>query len=118
MYKRQLHAYEEAKREKNLVDFSDLEHDAVQIFCGEDGRPTDAARAYAARYREIFIDEYQDSNLVQEILLNSISGESRGLHNLFMVGDVKQSIYSFRLARPELFIEKYNRYGAGEERCV
>ena len=113
-----LHAYEEAKREKNLVDFSDLEHDAVQIFCGEDGRPTDAARAYAARYREIFIDEYQDSNLVQEILLNSISGESRGLHNLFMVGDVKQSIYSFRLARPELFIEKYNRYGAGEEGCL
>ena len=113
-----LEAYQAAKREKNLVDFSDLEHDAVKIFCGEDGQQTDAARAYAARYREIFIDEYQDSNLVQEILLNSISGESRGLHNLFMVGDVKQSIYSFRLARPELFIEKYNRYGAGEEGCL
>lgn len=113
--------YEEKKRDKNLVDFSDLEHNALRIFLREeDGKRvrTDAARAYAAKYKEIFIDEYQDSNLVQEILLNSISREADGIHNLFMVGDVKQSIYSFRLARPELFIEKYYRYAKGEEGCV
>jgi len=109
------------KKDRNLVDFSDLEHYALEIFLKEENGQyvqTDTARAYAAKYKEIFIDEYQDSNLVQEILLNSISGETEGIHNLFMVGDVKQSIYSFRLARPELFIDKYHRYGAGEEGCV
>ncbi len=113
--------YGEKKRDKNLVDFPDVEHYALNIFLREEeGRRvrTDAARAYAGKYKEIFIDEYQDSNLVQEILLNSISREEEGEHDLFMVGDVKQSIYSFRLARPELFTEKYYRYEKGEEGCL
>ncbi len=110
--------FRDKKREKNLVDFSDLEHDCLNMFLKEeDGRRvvTDTARAYAGRYREIFIDEYQDSNLVQEILLNSIAGKGTGERNLFMVGDVKQSIYSFRLARPALFLEKYHTYRLLEE---
>lgn len=102
-----------AKEEKNLLDFSDLEQFSLQILVGkEDGLPvpTEAARLLAARYDEIMIDEYQDSNLVQEYILGSISGEWDGHPNLFMVGDVKQSIYRFRMARPQLFTEKYERY--------
>lgn len=72
--------------------------------------PTEAAKEYRQHFHEILIDEYQDSNLVQEFLLKSISGEEEGHFNRFMVGDVKQSIYKFRLARPELFMEKYNSY--------
>lgn len=101
------------KSEKNLLDFSDLEHFALKILLEEkDGRmvPSAAAQEYAAVYEEIMTDEYQDSNLVQELILDSISGAGRGAHNRFMVGDVKQSIYRFRLARPELFMEKYKAY--------
>ena len=65
-------------------------------------------------FEEIMIDEYQDSNEVQELLLRSISGEDKGHYNRFMVGDVKQSIYKFRLARPEIFMEKYDTYKTGE----
>lgn len=71
--------------------------------------PTDAGRELSARYAQIMIDEYQDSNLIQEIILNSVS-RGQGVPNVFMVGDVKQSIYRFRLARPELFMEKYHTY--------
>ena len=113
--------YQQKKQDRNLVDFSDLEHDALHIFLKETEGGlvrSDVARAYAKKYREIFIDEYQDSNLVQEVLLNSISREEEGGRNLFMVGDVKQSIYSFRLARPQLFLEKYHRYGKGAEGCL
>ena len=113
--------YQQKKQDRNLVDFSDLEHDALHIFLKETEGVlvrSDVARAYAKKYREIFIDEYQDSNLVQEVLLNSISRKEEGGHNLFMVGDVKQSIYSFRLARPQLFLEKYHRYGKGAEGCL
>lgn len=101
------------KREKNLVDFHDLEHMALEILLegeGEEARPSEIAREFSAQYEEILIDEYQDSNLVQEYLLNSISRAWQGIYNVFMVGDVKQSIYRFRLARPELFMEKHASY--------
>lgn len=102
------------KREKNIVDFSDMEHFALQILlkADEQGRmqPTETAKTYQSHYEEVMIDEYQDSNLVQELLLSSVSGEDLGRYNRFMVGDVKQSIYKFRLARPEIFMEKYEEY--------
>ena len=113
-----LDAFDEAKREKNLLDFGDMEHLALSILCekGKDGRilPTPTALEYRSHFEEILIDEYQDSNLVQEYLLSVISGEEDGRYNRFMVGDVKQSIYRFRLARPELFLEKYDTF-SGEE---
>ncbi|MBQ6806976.1 MAG: helicase-exonuclease AddAB subunit AddA [Lachnospiraceae bacterium] len=106
--------FEETKRAKNLIDFDDMEHFALSILLEkkEDGSfvPTDTALEYRSHFNEILIDEYQDSNLVQEYLLSAISGEEEGDFNRFMVGDVKQSIYKFRLARPELFLEKYNTY--------
>lgn len=111
-------AYDAAKREKNILDFDDIEHFALQILLRreEDGyAPTETALAYRSRFHEILIDEYQDSNMVQEYLLSCISGESEGRYNRFMVGDVKQSIYKFRLARPELFLEKQEAYGKGAE---
>lgn len=101
------------KAEKNILDFGDLEHFALRTLVKQqDGKtaPTAAAEEYAEMFEEIMIDEYQDSNLVQELILKSVSGRGRGEHNLFMVGDVKQSIYRFRLARPELFMEKYRTY--------
>lgn len=104
-------AFAAEKRRKNLVDFSDLEHFALQILVDEE---TKQARRAAEEFRdtfvEIMIDEYQDSNYVQETILRTISTEERGSNNIFMVGDVKQSIYRFRLARPELFMEKYDTY--------
>lgn len=104
-----------AKRRKNLVDFHDVEHFALQILVDEE---TEKAKKTAEEFRdtfeEIMIDEYQDSNEVQETLLRSISREERGENNIFMVGDVKQSIYRFRLARPELFMKKYDSYSLEE----
>lgn len=107
--------YQEKKRERNLVDFNDLEHEALKVLTGyEDGelRYTDVADELSAQYEEVLVDEYQDSNLVQETLLHAVSRERFGHPNVFMVGDVKQSIYKFRLARPELFLEKYDSYAA------
>ena len=107
--------FAEAKRRKNLVDFHDVEHFALQILVDEE---TEKAKKTAEEFRdtfeEIMIDEYQDSNEVQETLLRSISREERGKNNIFMVGDVKQSIYRFRLARPELFMKKYDSYSLEE----
>ncbi len=98
------------KREKNIVDFSDVEHLALKILVKEDENGeitrTDIAKKYADKFEEIAIDEYQDSNEVQEYILTSVS---RG-NNIFMVGDVKQSIYKFRQAMPELFLNKYKNY--------
>ncbi|WP_243107517.1 UvrD-helicase domain-containing protein [Clostridium sp. OF09-36] len=105
--------FQEKKRDKNLVDFNDLEHEALKVLIRrEDGKTvyTDAADELSMQYREVLVDEYQDSNLVQEELLRAVSRERFGQHNVFMVGDVKQSIYRFRLARPELFLEKYTAY--------
>lgn len=101
------------KREKNVLDFSDVEHIALDILTKEvDGKyiQSPAAKEMADDFVEIMIDEYQDSNLVQETILNAVSKANQGKNNIFMVGDVKQSIYKFRQARPELFMEKYNRY--------
>ena len=94
------------KKEKNMVDFSDVEHFALKILLDENGNPTEIAKKYQSKFDEIAIDEYQDSNLVQEYILTSIS---KG-NNIFMVGDVKQSIYKFRQARPDLFLSKYKTY--------
>lgn len=116
--------FQEKKREKNVFEFHDLEHFALELFVeeyeGEDGldligKPSEIALELRNRYREIFIDEYQDSNMVQELLLTTISKE-RTSGNLFMVGDMKQSIYKFRMARPEIFQAKYERYKEGKVR--
>lgn len=104
---------DEKKRARNLIDFSDMEQFALAILTEEkDGQlvPSAAAQEYQEQFNEVMIDEYQDSNLVQETILNSVSRVSRGQNNVFMVGDVKQSIYSFRMSRPELFMEKYHTY--------
>ena len=109
--------YRDKKREKNLVDFNDLEHYALEILLDkEEGKTvtTQVADELSRQYEEILVDEYQDSNDVQEALINSISRERFGTPNVFMVGDVKQSIYQFRLARPQLFLEKYDSYSVDE----
>lgn len=109
--------YAKRKTDKNIVDFNDLEHFALDILVQKkEGQviPSPAADELSEHYGEIMIDEYQDSNLVQETILNSISKERFGSPNLFMVGDVKQSIYRFRLARPEIFMEKYDTYSLEE----
>lgn len=108
-------AYTQKKQSKNMIDFGDMEHYALQILTEEvDGEylPSPAAKEYQEKFLEVMIDEYQDSNLIQEAILTSVSRVSQGKPNLFMVGDVKQSIYRFRLSRPELFMEKYRTYSA------
>ena len=99
------------KRDRNMLDFNDLEHFALKILVdGETKEPTQTAAELRKNYQEIMVDEYQDSNYVQETILKAVSKEPEGGCNIFMVGDVKQSIYRFRMARPELFMEKYNAY--------
>ena len=108
------------KQKKNIVDFGDMEHFALDILVKKvDGELvyTDAAEEFSRRFEEILIDEYQDSNFVQETLLQSVSRLRYGKHNIFMVGDVKQSIYKFRLARPELFMEKFDTYSLLDSDC-
>ncbi|MDE7313714.1 MAG: helicase-exonuclease AddAB subunit AddA [Eubacterium sp.] len=108
-------AYAEKKEERKLLDFSDIEHFALNILVDEKTKePTAAARELREMFEEIMIDEYQDSNYVQETILKAVSREGLGEYNIFMVGDVKQSIYRFRLARPELFMEKYHTYTSEE----
>lgn len=110
------------KRKRGMIDFNDMEHMALQILLREteDGyEPTEVARSYQEFFEEVMIDEYQDSNMVQEYLVTAVSGEGLGKNNRFMVGDVKQSIYKFRLARPELFMEKYHAYAENKyDKCV
>lgn len=110
--------YQKAKADKNLVDFSDLEHFALQILTdgSEEHKPGPVADELSKYYEEILVDEYQDSNQVQETLIKAISRERFGMPNVFMVGDVKQSIYKFRLAKPELFLEKYETYQKDDEK--
>lgn len=124
--------YGEKKREKNIVDFNDIEHFCLYIltqFTKEDELiPSSIAVEYRGKFEEVLVDEYQDSNLVQEVILNSVSRQPNieledvklTVPNLFMVGDVKQSIYRFRQAKPELFLEKYNTYkeDEGENRKI
>ena len=113
------------KRERNLVDFNDLEHFALEILTETDAEGnlkfTEVAREYSDYFAEVMVDEYQDSNLVQEVILTAVSGKYRGYEKLFMVGDVKQSIYKFRMARPDLFLTKYHSFTKGEkvgEKCI
>jgi len=102
--------FAQKKKERNMIDFNDIEHFALQILVRrmKDGsiEETEVAKRYKQKFVEIAIDEYQDSNLVQEYILTSISNGK----NIFMVGDVKQSIYKFRQARPDLFMQKYTSY--------
>lgn len=100
-------AYSNEKRRRNAADFSDQEHEAIRLLIDENGKPTELARTVSQRYREIMVDEYQDTNEVQNRIFDAIS---RGGKNLFTVGDVKQSIYRFRLADPGIFLKHYNDY--------
>ncbi|MCM1272771.1 MAG: helicase-exonuclease AddAB subunit AddA [Clostridium sp.] len=112
----------EEKKKRHTMEFSDIEHFAYQLCCGgyeetwENGVhvkravPTEIGRSIMERYDEIYIDEYQDSNFLQEDILMSVSGMCDGKYNVFLVGDVKQSIYKFRMARPDLFVGKYDRF--------
>lgn len=107
--------FSKRKRLKNMVDFNDIEHLALDILIKKQNDKieiTEVAKRYQKKFIEIAIDEYQDSNLVQEYILTSISNDN----NVFMVGDVKQSIYKFRQAMPELFISKYNTYKSKENK--
>jgi len=114
-------AYTALKREKGVLDFADLEHLAVELLVDGEGRPTPIARQWSQRYVEVMVDEYQDTNGVQNAILQAVSDGGR---KLFMVGDVKQSIYRFRLADPTIFLEKYRTFkpyhqaGPGENRRV
>ena len=105
--------YTALKKKRRVLDFGDLEHKTLDLLLGprRDG-PTAAAREIGKRYREVLVDEYQDSNAVQDAIFGSITQEKQ---NCFLVGDVKQSIYQFRLADPGIFLEKYNRYVSPEE---
>ena len=108
--------FSKRKRDKNIVDFTDIEHFALEILLKEENgeiKPSQVAKRYQEKYEEIAIDEYQDSNLVQEYILKAVSRNN----NIFMVGDVKQSIYKFRQAMPELFLDKYNTYKSKEKKA-
>ncbi len=107
--------YAAKKSKKQVLDFNDLEHFCLEILtCYDDGyiSPSKVALSYRERYAEILVDEYQDSNLLQESIINMVSKSDTGAPNVFMVGDVKQSIYRFRQAKPELFLDKYRNYSA------
>lgn len=113
-----IHEYDRRKREKGLLDFSDLEHLALRILTVEDEEgnvlPSPAALKYREKFHEVLVDEYQDSNEVQEVLISMVSRKEGDTPNVFMVGDVKQSIYRFRQAKPELFLAKYKSYDREE----
>lgn len=101
--------FQQKKKNKGILDFNDLEHYCLKALL-ENGIPTPAATELSEKYEEILVDEYQDSNLIQELILETVSGKQSGRNNVFMVGDVKQSIYRFRQAKPELFMTKYLSY--------
>ncbi|HSP46483.1 MAG TPA: helicase-exonuclease AddAB subunit AddA, partial [Clostridiaceae bacterium] len=109
-----IHEYDRRKRERGLLDFSDLEHLALRILTVEDEEgnvlPSPTALKYREKFHEVLVDEYQDSNEVQEVLISMVSRKEGDRPNVFMVGDVKQSIYRFRQAKPELFLAKYKSY--------
>ena len=105
-------AYHREKLRRNVADFSDQEHLAIGLLLGRDGEPTELCSRVATRYREIMVDEYQDTNEVQNTIFEALSRER---HNLFTVGDVKQSIYRFRLADPTIFLQKYQAFQPREE---
>lgn len=104
--------YDERKNEKGILDFSDIEHFALKILTvdGDSNKPSPVAQSLSEYFDEIFVDEYQDSNDVQEAILTAIAGRCNGKPKMFMVGDVKQSIYGFRMAKPDLFLSKATTY--------
>ena len=105
--------YERQKKKRRVLDFADLEHRTLDLLWGKSRSGiTAAAREISARFREIMVDEYQDSNGVQDAIFEALTQKRQ---NCFMVGDVKQSIYQFRLADPTIFIDKYNRYVPADE---
>jgi len=111
--------FSKRKKEKNILDFNDFEHYALNILTKQDENgniiPTDVAKEYREKFEEILIDEYQDSNYIQEYILTTISRQQEDKPNIFMVGDVKQSIYKFRGAKPEIFLNKYMTYSLKDE---
>ncbi|STB01101.1 helicase-exonuclease AddAB subunit AddA [Clostridium baratii] len=111
--------FSERKKEKNMLDFNDLEHLCLRILIDktEDGDtiPSKVSENFRKLFDEVLVDEYQDSNNVQEAIINLVSRKNTDNPNVFMVGDVKQSIYRFRQAKPELFLEKYNTYSRNDE---
>ena len=110
--------FKTVKQEKRIVDYGDLEHYCLEILTADEGEflPSEAAIAYQDHFKEVFVDEYQDVNLVQETILKLVTKGEEQNGNLFMVGDVKQSIYRFRLAEPNLFLGKYQRFSQNGER--
>ncbi|RIM17252.1 helicase-exonuclease AddAB subunit AddA [Staphylococcus chromogenes] len=115
MTKDVIQAFSKAKRERNILDFTDYEHFALRILYDEKGHPSEVAEMYRQRFEEILVDEYQDTNRVQEKIIASIKRGDASNGNLFMVGDVKQSIYKFRQADPSLFIEKYQAFNQPDQ---
>lgn len=109
--------YEKAKVDKGVLDFGDIEHYALKILTnnGNPNEPTQVALSLSNFYDEIFVDEYQDSNDVQEAILTSIAGKNNNKPYMFMVGDVKQSIYGFRMAKPDLFLNKADTYSVTDD---
>ena len=105
-------AYRAEKLRLNAADFSDQEHLALELLVGPDGAPTELGQQVSARYQEILVDEYQDTNEIQNAIFRAVSKNGQ---NIFTVGDVKQSIYRFRLADPTIFQGKYNRFKSWEE---
>ncbi len=104
--------YKRLKKARRAMDFTDLSHSTLDLLCGRHRTgPTAAARQISDRFREIMVDEYQDTNALQDTIYSTLS---HGKNNCFMVGDVKQSIYRFRLADPKIFIEKYHTYDPAE----
>lgn len=107
-------AFKATKLERGLVDFSDLEHFALEILTVRDEQgemqPSDVAKQFQERFQEVLVDEYQDVNMLQETILQLVKSGDEANGNLFMVGDVKQSIYAFRLAEPRLFLNKYKNF--------
>lgn len=112
--------YSEKKREKTILDFNDLEHLCLKILtCSDETgeiHPSSVAEKFREKFEEVLVDEYQDSNNVQETIINMVSRKDLDNPNVFMVGDVKQSIYRFRQAKPELFLEKYNSYPVHDDK--
>ena len=105
-------AYQAQKAKRSVLDFSDLEHFAVRLLTDDGGNPTELAEQWAGRYVEVMVDEYQDTNEVQNAIFSALS---HGGRTLFMVGDVKQSIYRFRLADPTIFLKKYRTFRSYEQ---
>lgn len=119
---RYIEELEQAKRDRKIMSFADCEQMALDILVSKDNDGnisfTESARSFRDYFSYVFIDEYQDSNLVQELILSAVSGEANGIYNRFMVGDIKQSIYRFRQADPGIFIDKYAEYGYEDEHKV